>query len=120
MKRLIIGGITVHLTPEDAKITPDDRQELVKTLSYVDGEFVPSTVVVDSGYNESGEVTSYTGVKLKTAGWSTIKGYWTARTLVTVVGIDGVSRNSCRVVVKSWSENKYFDSVTADIEIWRI
>lgn len=120
MNRLIIGTVTARLSPTDARTIPDDRQELVKTISYSGGAFVPSVVVVDGGYTTNGEITSYSGVKIAAADWSTILGYHTARTAVSVTGLDGVAVSGCRVKLLNWSNNKNFATYTADLEIWRL
>ena len=119
MNRLQIGTVTAQLSAE-ARHTPDDRQEIVKTIVYSGGVFVPSVVAVDGGYCADGETISYSGVVFTAADWATVKGYWQGRTLVTVVGVDGATYSSCRIVVRRWTRNKYFTSVTADIEIWRV
>ena len=119
MKRLIIGSVTALWTPDEPKVTPDDRQELVKTFTLSGGAYVPSVVVVDAGRTDDGEVKAYSGVKFTSTDWATVQGYAKTRTMVTVVGTDGVSGLG-RIVDKGSIENKHFNSVTADIEIWRI
>ena len=120
MKRLIIGTVTALLTPDEATSTPDDRQSLEKTFSYSGGVIVPGVLAVDGGYVASGRVDSYSGVKFSSADWATVLGYCTARTLVSVTGLDGVAVSNCRVRYKQSVEQKKFNSVTADIEIWRV
>ena len=119
MNRLQIGTVTAQLSA-DARHTPDDRQELIKTITLSGGVYVPSVTVVDAGNCEDGETISYSGVVFTATGWATVKGYWQNRTLVTVVGVDGVTYSSCRIVVRQWTRNKHFTSVAADIEIWRV
>ena len=119
MNRLQIGTVTAQLSTE-ARHTPDDRQELIKTITLSDGVYAPSVAVVDSGNCADGETISYSGVVFTAVDWATVKGYWQNRTLVTVVGVDGVPYSSCRIVVRQWTRNNHFTSVTADIEIWRI
>lgn len=119
MKRLQIGTVTAMFTPEEARITSDDRQELVKTLSLDGGSIIPGVAVVDVGYCETGEVISYSGVKFKAADWSTVLGYATARTPITVVS-NGVAKTNCRLVLREWTESKRFNVVTANLEIWRL
>lgn len=119
MNRLQIGTVTAQLSAE-ARHAPDDRQELVKTIVYSGGVFVPSVVAVDGGYCADGETISYSGVVVTAADWATVKGYWQNRTLVAVVGVDGVTYSSCRIVVRSWVRNKTFTSVTVDLEVWRL
>jgi len=121
MNRLIIGAVTALLTPDEPKVTPDDRQELAKTLIYTNGAFTPSVSVIDGGYCLAGAVMSLSGVKFKNSDWPTIYGYWTNRTKITLIDCAGNSTANCRVVLKAWTQNKYFSSViTADIEIWQV
>ena len=120
MKRLIIGTVTALLTPDEATVTPDDRQTLEKTFSYSGGVIVPGVLVVDGGTVAAGQVDSYSGVKFSAAGWAAVLGYATGRTLVSVTGLDGVTVASCRVRVKQYQDQRRFDAVTADIEIWRV
>ena len=119
MNRLQIGTVTAQLSA-DARHTPDDRQELVKTITLSGGVCVPSVAVVDVGNCADGETISYSGVVFTATDWATVKGYWQNRTLVAVVGVDGVTYGSCRIVVRQWTHNKHFTSVAADIEIWRV
>lgn len=120
MRRLIIGSVTAQLTPDEIKITPDDRQEQVKTMAYSGGVWNPSAAVVDGGYYESGEVMSVSGVKFKQSDWATIYGYWTGRTAVSVTDLNGTVKTGCRIVLRGWSQSKRFDTVIADLEVWRI
>ena len=41
MARLIIGAVSALRSPDEAQVTPDDRQELVKTVAYAGGSFSP-------------------------------------------------------------------------------
>ena len=120
MKRLIIGTVTALLAPDESTSTPDDRQTLEKTFSYSGGSIVPGVLVVDGGHVATGRVDSYSGVKFSAAGWATVLGYATNRTLVSVTGLDGVAVSNCRVRVKQYQDQRRFDTVTADIEIWRV
>lgn len=121
MAQLQIGTVTALLSPDDATLQPDDRQELVKTTSYSAGAFVPSAVVVDGGYLATGAIMRLSGVKFKTADWATVEGYWTSRTLVPVVDLTGNTTANCRVRVTQWIVHKKFPSViTADLEIWQV
>lgn len=120
MNRLIIGTVTAMLTPDEANIQIDDRQELIKTVAYSGGAFVPSVCVIDGGVCAAGKVDSYSGVKFKAADWPTVLGYSTNRTLVSVTGLDGVAESNCRVVIKQAEMQKKFSSVTADLQIWRV
>ena len=101
MNRLTIGTVTALLAPDEATSQPDDRQELVKTFSYSGGAIVPGVLVVDGGAVANGRVDSYSGVKFSAAGWATVLGYATNRTMVSVTGLDGVTA-TCRVRVKQY------------------
>ena len=120
MKRLIIGTVTALLAPDEATVTHDDRQELVKTFSYSGGVITPTVQAVDAGYVASGQVDSYSGAKFRAVDWPTVLSCATARTLVSVTGLDGVTVSNCRVVIKQHVEQRRTNSVTADIEIWRV
>ena len=120
MKRLIIGTVTALLAPDEATVTPDDRQELVKTFSYSGGVIVPGVLVVDGGTVATGREDSYSGVKFSAAGWATVLGYATDRTLVSVTGLDGVAVSNCRVRVKQYQDQRRFNMVIADLEFWRV
>ena len=120
MNRLIMGSVTALLAPNEAKITPDDRQEKVRTVSYENGAFVPSTVVVDGGYLPGGQVEGYSGVKFKAADWPTVYSYWASRAKVPVTGLDGKTADGCRIVLKGWATDKRHGVITADLEIWRV
>ena len=120
MRRLIVGTVTALRTPDDVKITPDDRQEKVQTMTYSAGTWVPSAIVHDGGVCENGEVMAISGVKFKQADWATIYGYWTGRTLVSVTDLAGTVKTGCRIVLRGWSQSKQFATITADLEVWRI
>lgn len=120
MNRLKIGAVTAMLTPDEIKITPDDRQEQVKTLAYSAGAWVASALVHDGGICESGEVMAVSGVKFRQADWATIYGYWQGRTAVSVTDLAGTVKTGCRIVLRGWSQSKQFATITADLEVWRI
>ena len=120
MNRLIIGTVTAHLTPDQISISPDDRQELVQTLAYTDGNWTPSVAILDGGICESGEKMMISGVKFRQADWATIYGYWTGRTAVSITDTTGTVKAGCRVVVKGWVMSKRFATITADLEVWQI
>jgi len=120
MNRLTIGTVTALLAPDEATSTPDDRQSLEKTFSYSGGAIVPGVLVVDGGTVASGRVDSYSGVKFSAADWATVLGYATNRTMVSVTGLDGVTVASCRVRVKQYQDQRRFNTVIADLEIWRV
>jgi hypothetical protein len=119
MNRLIIGTVTAQLTPDEATITPDDRREIVKTVTYSGGAFVPSVCVIDGGYCAAGQIDSYQNVKFKLSDWPTVLGYATARTLVSVTGIDGITESNCWVKIGQYMPQKKFNSMIANIEIGR-
>ena len=120
MARLIIGTVTAIRSPDEAQVTPDDRQELIKTVVYSGGAFTPSVLVTDGGTSGDGVIIGYSGIKFHAGDWATIRGYWTGRVLVTVTGIDGEQLTNCRIVLKQWKLDRKFNVVTADLEIWRV
>lgn len=120
MRRLKIGTVTAHLTPDEISFAPDDRQELVKTIEYTAGTFLPSVAVVDGGYCAAGAIMSVSGVVFKSADWATIYGYWTGRTSVAVTDVTGTVTDNCRIVLRGWKQNKKFDIITADLEVWQV
>ena len=120
MARLVIGAVTAMRSPDEAQVTPDDRQELVKTVAYAGGSFFPSVQVLDGGTSDDGAVTSYSGIKFHAGDWATIRGYWTGRLLVSVAGIDGELLTNCRIVLKQWKLDRKFNVVTADVDVWRV
>ena len=120
MARLVIGTVTAIRSPDEAQVTPDDRQELVKTVAYAGGSFTPSIQVLDGGTSDQGAVISYSSIRFHAGDWATIRGYWTDRMLVSVVGIDGELLTNCRIVLKQWKIDRKFKVVTADLEIWRV
>lgn len=95
-------------------VIPDDRM-LMQPL--IDS---PYNVVIDNGHKESGDKYSFSA-DFDTTNWALVKGYWENRTLVTVVMENGESVASMRVVVKSYTSIKYFETthVTATLELWR-
>lgn len=120
MRRLTIGTVTATLTPDEIRITPDDRQELIKTVEHTGGAFTPSVAVFDGGYCVSGQVMAASGVKLSSADFAIIKGYHEQRAAVAVTDLNGTQTSNCRVVLRQWTENKRFDVITVDLEVWRI
>ena len=113
-----IGTIKSIGRSDGLEFTPDDRQQLVKTFNSSGN----STVTVeDYGVVANGEVISFSAV-FSATDYSTLLGYWTNRTLVTVVLDDGTTISNARVVVKSV---KYYDDLlnqykTVTLEVWRI
>ena len=120
MARLVIGAVAAIRSPDEAQVTPDDRQELVKTVVYSGGAFTPSVQVLDGGMSDDGVVIGYSGIKFQAGDWPAIRGYWSSRTQVSVTGIDGVLLTNCRIVLKQWKLDRKFKVVTADLEIWRV
>ena len=120
MNRLIIGTVAATLTPDEIRNTPDDRQELIKTVEHTGGAFVPSVAVFDGGCCDAGQIMAVSGVKFSAANFATIKGYFDQRTAVSVTDLNGVQTSNCRIVLRQWTENKRFDIITADLEVWRI
>ena len=120
MARLVIGAVTAMRSPDEAQVTPDDRQEMIKTVVYSNGAFTPSVLVADGGAFDDGSIISYSGIKFHASDWPTIRGYWTDRLLVSVTGIDGELLTNCRIVLKQWKLDRKFKVVTADLEIWRV
>ena len=120
MARLVIGAVSALRSPDEAQVTPDDRQELVKTVAYAGGFFSPSVQVLDAETTDAGEVISYSGIKFQAGDWPAVRGYWSSRTLVSVTGIDGVLLTNCRIVLKQWKIDRKFRVVTADLDIWRV
>ena len=120
MARLVIGAVTAIRSPDEAQVTPDDRQELVKTVVYSGGAFTPSVQVLDGGMSDDGVVIGYSGIKFQAGDWATLCGYWTGRLRISVTGIDGELLTNCRIVLKQWKIDRKFKVVTADLEIWRV
>lgn len=108
-----IGDAYTYNTPEDYAAAPDDRQNLVQTLS--------GAVAIDNGRYEAGDKYTFTGL-FSPGNWALVKNYWTTRTLVTVRLPAGSELTSCRVVVKNYTiGHALFPShVKAQIEIWRV
>ena len=120
MNRLKIGTVTALLTPDEIRITPDDRQELIKTVEHTGGVFVPSVSVVDGGICATGAIMTASGVKFSAVDFGTVKGYWENRTLVAVTDLAGTQIDNCRIKITQWTENKKFDAITCDLEVWQL
>lgn len=98
---------------KDLEIMPDDRQQIVKVVGGV--------AVEDYGVCADGEIISLSAV-FDASTYSTLVGYWSNRTLVTVTLDDGTVINNARVVIKSV---KYYDELlnrykTVALEVWRV
>ena len=107
-----IGDAECLQTVSPLEIIPDDRQDLVKTI---DGAYVVDNGCIANGDRLQGSVV------LTNANWATVKGYWTGRTLVTVIDEDGSTLSSMRVVVKGYKRYARFPTYwTVNFELWRI
>lgn len=113
-----IGAIKSVTKTDDLQITPDDRQELVKTFT---SNGTPSVTVEDYGVVADGEVISCSAT-FSSADYETLRGYWSNRTRVTVVLDDGMTINNARVVIKGV---QYYDGLLSQykrvsLEVWRV
>lgn len=111
---------TVHSLgfAKDTEFIPDDRQNLVKTFNNTNQNNV---VVEDYGVCANGEVISLSAT-FSSADYTTLKGYWSNRTLVTVTLEDGTVINNARIVIK---RTQFYDAMlsgykTVQLEIWRV
>lgn len=113
-----IGTIKSIGRTEGLEITPDDRQELVKTVNSTGTETV---TVEDYGVVADGEVISLEATFLP-ADYNTLRNYWTNRTPVTVILDDGTTNiNNARIVIR---RIQYYDKLmptrkTVQLEVWR-
>lgn len=113
-----IGTVKSIGRAENLQYIPDDRQELVKTVTSAGAS---SVAVEDAGYVADGQVISLSAV-FSDADFNTLSGYWTARTLVTVVLEDGTPISNARIVIKGY---QYYDRLINDyklvnLEIWKV
>lgn len=113
-----IGTIKSIGKTSNLQVIPDDRQELVKTVTSTG---VSSVVVEDAGYVADGEVISLNATFSDTD-FTTLKNYWINRTKVTVTLDDGTTINNARIVVKGY---QYYDNLlssfkSVNLEIWKI
>lgn len=113
-----IGSVRSLGHAQNLEIIPDDRQQLVKTVT---NNGVPSVTVEDYGVVSNGEVISLSAT-FSASDYTTLLGYWSARTLVTVVMDDGTTISNARIVVR---RSSYYDSMlspfkTVQLEIWRV
>lgn len=113
-----IGTVKSIGKTEGLQIIPDDRQELVKTVTSAGAS---SVAVEDAGYVADGQVISLSAV-FSDADFNTLSGYWTARTLVTVVLDDGTTISNARIVIKGY---QYYDKLIntyklVNLEIWKV
>ena len=118
---ITIGTATSIGNPDSSGVNPDDRQELVKTLTYSGGAFAASAFVVDMGHAAAGDVLTFTGVSFTAANWELVKAAWLARTLVSVSDGAGNTLANCRVKVTKYNNiPKFAGFVAADFEVWRV
>lgn len=113
-----IGTIRSIGRCNDLEFVPDDRQTLVKTFGSTG---TPSVTVEDQGYCANGEVISFSAV-FSATDYATLKSYWSARTLVTVVLEDGTTISNARIVIR---RVQYYDKLMpqyklVNIEVWRV
>lgn len=113
-----IGTIKSIGKTSNLQIIPDDRQDLVKTVTSTG---VSSVVVEDAGYVADGEVISLNATFSDTD-FTTLKNYWINRTKVAVVLDDGTTISNARIVIKNI---QYYDNLlssykTVQLEVWRL
>ena len=107
-----IGAVTALKSPEDVKVTPDDRINQVKTIG---GAFT-----LDLGRFEQGDHYLLADVNFKNDDFETIKGYWVNRTAVAIVDRNGITRTNMLIKITDWREKQKFRGapITATIEYW--
>lgn len=109
--KLTIGEAEAFRRPEDWSVTPDDRQEIHKTIDGV--------VVEDYGHKEDGDVISTT-VLLSYPNYVKVYNYWENRTKVKVVDASGRTWENMRVVIKSDTYvNRHESFHKVSLELWR-
>lgn len=113
-----IGTIQSIGSTQNLEKIPDDRQQLVKTVTNAG---VPSVTVEDYGVVSDGEVISLSAV-FSSADYTTLLGYWSNRTQVRVELDDGTVITNARIVIRRM---QYYDKLmnsykTVQLEIWRI
>lgn len=118
MNRLTIGTVTAFLSPNQI-IIPDDRREMIKTVTFSGGSFVASTIVIDGGTTEGGAVLSVRGVVIAAADWSTFYGYSTGRSSVSIVDTTGTARQ-CTIKITNIEISKDFKNVRCDFDAWGV
>ena len=118
---ITIGSATSIGNPDSSGTNPDDRQELVKTLSYSGGVFTGTAFALDMGHVAAGDVLTFTGVSFTAANWALVKAAWLGRTLVSVGDGAGNTLANCRVKVTKYNNiPKFAGFVAADLEVWRV
>ena len=103
---------------ENLEIIPDDRQQLVKTVTNAG---VPSVTVEDYGVVSDGEIISLSAV-FSASDYSTLLSWWSARNRVAITLEDGSTISNARIVVR---RSSYYDNLlspfkTVQLEIWRV
>ena len=118
--RMTYNGNTISSIgkTEDLEFTPDDRQEIVKTVTNTG---TASVTVEDYGVVANGGVISLSAV-FSNADYNALKTWWSARNKVNVVLDDGTTISSARIVVKG---TRYYDGMlpqykTVNLEVWRV
>ena len=107
-----IGAVTALKMGEDFSISPDSRQELIKTIGGVK--------VIDYGDVLDGETYGFSVTFLKDD-FTTIKDYAFNRQKISFIDEAGIERSNCRVVIKSYKYvNKFPDLIECSLEIWRV
>ena len=120
MNSLQIGSAKAMLTPKEIEYIKDNRRELVKTLTYSGGNWVPSVAILDNGICQTGLVVKYSGVQFDATNWTLVEGYADNLSPVTVTDPDGSSHSSCHIYIASYKRQKQFSGiVTEDVEVWR-
>jgi hypothetical protein len=118
--RITYNNNTIESTGRSSELEflPDDRQELVKTVTNT-GQ--PSVIVEDYGYVPEGEVISLSATFSEVA-YNNLLTIWKNRTQVTVRLDDGTTINNARIVIK---RIQYYDPLlnkykTVQLEVWRL
>lgn len=113
-----IGTIESVGSTNNLERLPDDRQQLVKTVT---NNGTPSVTVEDYGVVANGEVISCSAV-FSATDYATLLNYWSGRTQVNVTLDDGTTISNARVVVR---RSSYYDNLLngyklVQLEIWRV
>lgn len=103
---------------KNLEIIPDDRQEIIKTVT---SSGTPSVAVVDYGVVDDGQIISFAAV-FSSLDYDTLVYYWSHRTKVTVRLDDGTIVNNARLVIK---RTQYYDDLInnfklVQLEVWRV
>ena len=108
-----IGAVSSIGHPDNWSYSPDIRATLVKTLE------APYVAVVGDGHVVQGDTYSFTAIFTKND-FDVIGGYFDSGTLVDVTTESGTTLASRRVIIKSMTPVKLFESnyVQATLELW--